>query len=105
MPKKIIRQGDKCAFVRSLPRSMPASVVREKAAKKGMEMSIAYIHNIRSAAGKKSREILKKTKRATVKGTKAQKENAFRNLVVALGPARAKALLTQVEVALAQEAS
>lgn len=100
---KVIRQGDKCAFVRSLPRSIPATEVRARAERKGMILSIAYIHNIRSKAGQKSRDILKKTGRATVKGGRKTQENVFRELVVLLGPARAKKLLTECEVALAQE--
>ena len=42
-----IRQGDKAAFVRSLPRSMAASEVVERAGAKGMVISKAYVHNIR----------------------------------------------------------
>jgi hypothetical protein len=47
-----VRQGDKAAFVRELARSMPASEVVERAGEKGMIISKAYVHNIRSAANK-----------------------------------------------------
>lgn len=96
--KKTIRQGDKCAFVRSLPFSLPASEVSERAAKLGMTISKAYIHNIRSAANKEARATLKKTKK--IKGRRSTHEKNFRELVVTLGPARAKKLLTQVETSL-----
>ena len=91
-------QGAKCAFVRSLPTSLSAAEVQDRAAKKGLVMSRAYIHNIRSAFAKQSRAVLKKSK--PVKGTKAQKERLFMNLVIDLGPLRAKALLTRAELAM-----
>lgn len=102
---KVIRQGDKCSFVRSLPRSIPAREVLARAEQKGMILSLAYIHNIRSKAGQKSRDILKRTGRVTVRGGRKTQENTFRQLVVLLGPARAKKLLSECEVALAQETS
>lgn len=98
--KKPLRQGDKCAFIRGLPRSMPAVEVQARAEKLGMVLSLPYIHNIRSAAGKRSREVLQKTGRKPIKGTKAQKERLFLDLVVHLGPTRAKKLLEQAELAL-----
>ncbi|NLE85643.1 MAG: hypothetical protein GX607_04515 [Myxococcales bacterium] len=96
-----IRQGDKAAFVRSLPRSMPASEVVERAADKGMVISKAYVHNIRSAANKQARSLLSKEGKKTIKGPKKKLESQFRELVITLGPARAKKLLSQVELSLA----
>ncbi len=96
-----IRQGDKAAFVRSLPRSMPASEVVDRAGKKGMVISKAYVHNIRSAANKQARALLAKEGKKSVKGNKKRLESTFRELVIALGPARAKKLLSQVELSLA----
>lgn len=95
-----IRQGDKAAFVRSLPRSMPASEVVERAGEKGMVISKAYVHNIRSAANKQARSLLSKEGKKTVKGPKKKLESQFRELVISLGPARAKKLLSQVELSL-----
>lgn len=95
-----IRQGDKAAFVRSLPRSMPASEVVERAGEKGMVISKAYVHNIRSAANKQARALLSKEGKKTVKGPKKKLESQFRELVISLGPARAKKLLSQVELSL-----
>lgn len=97
----VIRQGDKAAFVRGLSRSMPASEVVDRAAAKGMIISKAYVHNIRSAANKAARALMAKEGKKTVKGGKKKLETQFRELVVTLGPARAKKLLSQVETSLA----
>lgn len=97
----IIRQGDKAAFVRGLSRSMPASEVVDKARARGMIISKAYVHNIRSAANKAARALMAKEGKKTVKGGKKKLETQFRELVVTLGPARAKKLLSQVETSLA----
>ena len=98
--KPTIRQGDKAAFVRGLPRSMPASEVVDRAAAKGMIISKAYVHNIRSAANKSARSLLSKEGKRTVKGNRRKMEGQFRELCIVLGPARAKKLLAQVETAL-----
>jgi uncharacterized FlgJ-related protein len=95
-----VRQGDKAAFVRELARSMPASEVVELAGDKGMIISKAYVHNIRSAANKAARALMAKEGKKTVKGNKKQHESQFRELVIALGPARSKKLLSQVETSL-----
>lgn len=95
---KTIRQGAKAAFVRKLPRSMPASEVVERAAKKGMVMSKAYVHNIRSASNKLSRSVLKAGKSTLPKGKLA--ERLFTGLVVQMGPARARKLLDMAEAAI-----
>lgn len=100
-PKTKIRQGDKAAFVRSLPRSMPASEVVDRAAELSMIISKAYVHNIRSAANKAARALMAKEGKKTLKGNKNKLESQFRELVVSLGPARSKKLLAQVEVSLA----
>lgn len=97
----VVRQGDKAAFVRGLSRSMPASEVVERAAAKSMIISKAYVHNIRSAANKAARALMAKEGKKTVKGGKKKVESQFRELVVTLGPARAKKLLSQVETSLA----
>jgi hypothetical protein len=97
----VIRQGDKAAFVRGLSRSMPASEVVERAGAKGMIISKAYVHNIRSAANKAARALMAKEGKKTVKGGKKKMETQFRELVITLGPARAKKLLSQVETSLA----
>jgi hypothetical protein len=96
-----IRQGDKAAFVRGLSRSMPASEVVERAGAKGMIISKAYVHNIRSAANKAARALMAKEGKKTIKGNKKKMESGFRELVISLGPARAKKLLSQVETSLA----
>ncbi len=96
-----VRQGDKAALVRGLPRSMAASEVVERAFAKGMVISKAYVHNIRSAANKAARALMAKEGKKTVKGSKTKVESQFRELVVTLGPARAKKLLSQVETSLA----
>ena len=95
-----VRQGDKAAFVRELARSMPASEVVERAAEKAMIISKAYVHNIRSAANKAARALMAKEGKKTVKGNKKQHESQFRELVISLGPARSKKLLSQVETSL-----
>lgn len=100
-PSEKIRQGDKAAFVRSLPRSMAASEVVDRAGELGMIISKAYVHNIRSAANKAARSLMAKEGRKTIKGNKNKLESQFKELVVSLGPARSKKLLSQVEVSLA----
>lgn len=95
-----VRQGDKAAFVRSLPRSLPASEVVEQAREHDLIISKAYVHNIRSAANKAARALMAKEGKKTIKGDKTKLESNFRELVIALGPARAKKLLSQVEVSL-----
>ena len=95
-----VRQGDKAAFVRELARSMPASEVVERAAEKGMIISKAYVHNIRSAANKAARVLMSREGKKAVKGNKKQHESQYKELVIALGPARAKKLLSQVETSL-----
>jgi hypothetical protein len=97
----VVRQGDKAAFVRNLPRSMAASEVVDRAREKSMIISKAYVHNIRSAANKAARALMAKEGKKTVKGGKKKLETQFRELVVTLGPARAKKLLSQVETSLA----
>jgi len=96
-----VRQGDKAAFVRGLSRSMAASEVVERAGEKGMVISKAYVHNIRSAANKAARALMAKEGKKTIKGGKKKLESQFRELVISLGPARAKKLLSQVETSLA----
>lgn len=97
----VVRQGDKAAFVRSLPRSMAASEVVDRAGEKGMIISKAYVHNIRSAANKAARALMAKEGKKTIKGNKTKLESQLKELIIALGPARAKKLLGQVEVSLA----
>lgn len=100
-----VRQGDKSKFVRALTRTLPARDVQARAARAGMKMSIPYIHNIRSAATKKSREILKRSARKPIKGTRKQKEALFLDLVVHIGAQRAQALLKKAEFALKLDAT
>ena len=95
-----IRQGDKAAFVRGLARSLAASVVVDEARALGMIISKAYVHNIRSAANKASRALMAREGKKTVSGPRPKLESQFKQLVVSLGPARAKKLLAQVETSL-----
>jgi hypothetical protein len=97
----VIRQGDKAAFVRGLARGLPASEVVDLAGAKGMIVSKAYVHNIRSAANKAARAFMAKEGKKTVKGARPKLESQFRELVVSLGPSRARKLLSQVETSLA----
>ncbi len=100
-----VRQGDKTRFVRSLPRSLSADEVCEMGAKKGLIMSKAYVHNIRSSANIKSRDMLKKKGKKLVKGGVKMQEKVFNELVTSLGPARCKKLLEQADAALAAGAA
>ena len=95
-----VLQGAKAKLVRDLPRSLPASEVVEKCATKGMKISKAYVHNIRSAANKAARAFMKKEGKVKLTGGVKKLEGQFKELVVTLGPARAKRLLTQVETSL-----
>ncbi len=101
----VVRQGDKAAFVRALPRSMAAGEVVDRAKERGMVISKAYVHNIRSAANKAARALMAKEGKKSIKGPRTRLESQFRELVVTLGPARAKKLLSQVETSLAISAT
>jgi hypothetical protein len=56
---------------------------------------------VRFRANKAARALMAKEGKKTVKGNKAKLESQLKELVIALGPARAKKLLSQVEVSLA----
>ena len=79
---------------------MAASEVVERAGAKGMVISKAYVHNIRSAANKQARALMTKEGKKVIKGNKKKLESQFKEIVIQLGPARAKKLLSQVELAL-----
>ncbi len=97
-PSKIVAQGDKARFVRSLPRSMPAREIQARAAKAGMVISVPYVHNIRSASGKKARALVR------IKMPVKKQEQLLGQIIRSLGPARVKKVLEQVETALVSEA-
>ncbi len=92
-PKKSSKPVNKTAWVRSLPESMSAREVSEKAKAQGMAITPGYVYEIRSSAKRK-------TNGRTPTPT-ASPDAAFRRMVIDLGLARAKALLLEVERALA----
>lgn len=103
--KSVVRQGDKASFVRGLPRSMAASEVVERAGKRGMLISKAYVHNIRSAANQKTRQLIEsKLSPELVGKPRARCEKILKDLIRVLGPARIKSVLGQIEHGLAQHA-
>jgi hypothetical protein len=103
-PTTTIPKGDKTAFVRKQPRSLPATKVQELAAKAGIEISVAYIHNIRCSSARIARDALQKKGAKKVPGNKAQKEKLFTSIVLDLGAARCRQLLEKLDAALQAQA-
>lgn len=86
MPKK----PSKAAFVRSLPASLSANEVIEKAKAAGLKIAPGYVYGVRSKG--KTRNAAPKTKIAD-----SSSEETFRSLLILLGIARAKALMDEME--------
>ena len=102
----------KAAFVRSLPDTMPAKDVVAQGVSAGLEYSEKYDYNTRSSARVKPAARAAAPRAAAVKAAPAavshapaasggSSEAAFRKLVLDLGIARAKSLLSEVESKLA----
>jgi len=93
---------NKSAFIREQPPTMSAKDVVEAAAAQGITLTEGFVYNVRSNAKSKSGpKVAGKPGRRVVSGGALPEESAFRKLVVALGTARAKALLAEVEEKLA----
>ncbi len=88
------KPASKVAYVRSLPESLSAREVSEQAKKVGLKITPGYVYEIRSSAKRKANG-------AVSRPTVASPDAAFRRMVIDLGLARAKALLLEVERALA----
>ena len=124
MPKKNAKHAaptsgkktTKAGFVRSLPDTMPAKDVVAQGAAAGLEFSEKYVYNTRSSARIKPARV--SAPRAVVKAAPVARvaapvtvsggsspavasESAFRKLVLDLGIARSKSLLSDVESKLA----
>lgn len=85
------RPQTKTAFVLSLPTDTPASEVVERAKKRGIKLSRAYVHVIRSNARKARNGV----KRGRARGGSA--ESALRLAIAQLGLTRARQVLAEVE--------
>jgi len=90
------KKQSKTAFVLSLPHNMPAKEVVAKAKAAGLTITAGYAYEIRSAANRKGKKgkLAGATRRANGGGSS---ESTFRSLVVDLGLARARSLLSEVE--------
>jgi hypothetical protein len=92
--------ANKSAFIRSLPRSMPASEVVKKGKAAGMSFSDKYVYTIRSKgpkAGKRGRPKGSGRKARASGGAGAQQ---FVDLAIELGLSRAEALLARLRSAI-----
>jgi hypothetical protein len=85
---------NKSAFIRSLPRSMPASGVVKKGAEAGLTFSDKYVWAIRAKMPKRGRPKGKRTGMTSGKGTAA--ETQFVELALSIGLSKAEALLGRV---------
>ena len=98
MPRKKPSASD---FVRSQPRSMTAPQVVEAGKAKGLKFSQNLVYAVRAAAKKKGRKAAA-GKVAPSRGVGASAEAQFRGLVVDLGISRSRALVGEVESAIAK---
>jgi hypothetical protein len=100
------RSGTKSAFVRSLPRSLSAKEVVDRAKARGMQLSVAQVYNIRSTASLKQKATRGRPGASAVTAGRApapssvgDSEARFRRLIIEIGLQRAKALLADVQAA------
>lgn len=93
------RFGAKSEFVRSLDRGLPAARVVELAAARGMQVSTAFVYNIRSAESSKSRRngVRKRGPSQAPHGH----EDVLRAAIAQLGIRRARQILDEVEATFA----
>ena len=89
-------------FVRSQPRTMTAPQVVEAGKAKGLKFSQNLVYAVRAAAKKKSGGGRGRKGAAASRAGGGSSEAAFRQLVVDLGISRARALVNEVEGALAK---
>ncbi len=90
----------KAAFVRSLPHSMPAKDVVAKAKAAGFSLSTKHVYVIRSEANKKNGKSATQARGREPKVSPAaggSVETNFRKLLLAIGIAKSKSLLADVE--------
>ena len=94
MPRKKMNASD---FVRSQPRTMTAPQVVEAGKAKGLKFSQNLVYAVRAASKKKGR------KANAANGAAPESADArFRRLVLELGVARSRALVGEVESAIAK---
>lgn len=103
--------GSKSAFVRSLPKTVPAKDVVKQAADAGMKLSVAQVYNIRSTAKLKKKAGSKAPAAASSAAAsgasrvaRAQKSSSgseaqLRKLVAEVGLVRAREIMAEVSAA------
>jgi len=105
MPSKKTAKGGLSAsdFIRSQPRNMTAPQLVEAGKKQGLKFSGNLVYAVRAADKKKANKgkAPKQAARAAASGG-GSSEATFRRMVVDLGIARSRALVSQVEGALAK---
>ncbi len=89
------KPASKVEFVRGLPASMTANEVSQKAKEAGLRITPGYVYEIRSSAKRRAAAARKPAVAAP-----ASLDARFRQIVLDLGIARARALLVEVETAL-----
>jgi hypothetical protein len=90
------RAQNKSAFVRSLPRHMPAKLVVEKAKARGMTISVMYVYSIRRAArvsGERASRALPSRAGHSAALSSGRVEDLLKALASELGLSRAIAVL------------
>jgi hypothetical protein len=88
-------KANKSAFVRSLPTHMPAKAVVEKAKAHGMNMSVAYVYSIRTAARASGNRVTAALVPRAGRGvpTAGHAEDLLRAVAAELGLSRALGIL------------
>lgn len=88
-------------FVLSLPPSLNAKEVVEKAKGAGVKVSEAYVYVIRSQAAKGPKAAKRSAKRATKRSdyVATSEDGALRKAIARIGIDRARAILAEVETA------
>ena len=85
----------KTDFVRSLPSTMSAKEIVEKAKAKGMTISEQYVYTIRTNSRRKGGA--SKSRRTSGRQGRTSSETTFRKMIFDLGVERARALVDEVD--------
>jgi hypothetical protein len=98
--KTASKKVNKSAFVRSLPATMPAKDVVERAKAQGVKLTVAYVYSIRTAAKLGARRLARgdapaggRSPNGMVPSSSARVEDLLRAVAAELGLSRAIGLL------------
>lgn len=94
------RWGDKAAFVRAHAPSVSGPEIVDRARQKGLNLSLAYVHNIRSAAKKEAQQRIRERGAGITRRPPEKLEQDFKKLAFVLGVERSKRLLSRLRESL-----